>query len=159
MKVIPNFLEQETFNNIKKCILNDAFPWYFSPTTGHDGDFSDFLFSHYLYRDDKQCSQFFNHVLMPLISRLNFNHLIRAKINLYTKKPKQIKTDFHVDLYDKHTVALFSLNTNNGYTLFKNGKKIPSVENQMLIFDGSLSHSSVSPTDTSIRVNINMDLI
>jgi len=159
MKVIPNFLDQETFNKIKMCVLNNSFPWYFSPTTGHDNDFSDFLFSHYLYKEDKQCSQFFNYVITPLISRLNCNYLVRAKANLYTRKHKQIKTSFHVDLHDKHTVALFSINTNNGYTLFENGKKIPSVENQMLIFNGSLSHASVSQTDASIRVNINMDLM
>jgi hypothetical protein len=159
MKVIPNFLDQKIFNDIKINILNTSFPWYFSPTTGHDNDYSDFLFSHYLYKEDKQCSPFFNYILTPLISRLNFNYLLRAKINLYTKKHKEIKTEFHVDSYEKHTVALFSINTNNGYTLFKNGEKVPSVENQMLIFDGSLLHSSVSQTDESVRININMDLM
>ena len=29
----------------------------------------------------------------------------------------------------------------------------------MLIFDGSLAHASVSQTDASIRVNININLI
>ena len=107
MKVIPNFLDQKIFNDIKSNILNTSFPWYFSPTTGHDNDYSDFLFSHYLYKEDKQCSPFFNYILTPLISRLNFNYLLRAKINLYTKKHKEIKTEFHVDSYEKHTVALF----------------------------------------------------
>jgi|TARA_R110000803_G_scaffold40472_1_gene87234 hypothetical protein len=159
MKVIPNFLEQKTFDQVKSCFFNNSFPWFFSPTTGDDNDFSDFLFSHHLYKDDKQSSQFFNYVLTPLISRLNFNYLIRAKANLYTRKHKHIKTNFHVDFTDKHTVALYSINTNNGYTLFENGKKVPSIENQMLIFDGSLAHASVSQTDASIRVNININLI
>tara|TARA_R110000823_G_scaffold218426_1_gene347663 strand:+ start:2740 stop:3219 length:480 start_codon:yes stop_codon:yes gene_type:complete len=158
MKVIPNFLDQEILDHIKKHILNDAFPWYYNPYTGNNEDFSDFLFSHNLYKEDKQCSPFFNYVLVPLISRLKCNYLIRAKINLYTKKHKEIKTAFHVDLHEKHTVALFSLNTNNGYTLFQNGEKIPSVENQMLIFDGNLLHSSVSQTDINSRINININL-
>jgi hypothetical protein len=96
---------------------------------------------------------------MPLISRLNFNHLLRSKINFYTKKNKFIKTAFHIDSTEKHTVALFSINTNNGFTLFKDGNKIPSIENQMLIFDGKLEHCSVSQTDEKYRININIDII
>ena len=89
---------------------------------------------------------------------LKFNYLIRAKINLYTKKDKFIETALHVDSYDPHQVALYSLNTNNGYTLFEDGTKIPSVENQMILFDGSLRHASVAQTDSNVRVNININI-
>ena len=65
----------------------------------------------------------------------------------------------HVDFPQKHRVALFSVNTNNGYTLFDNGEKIQSIENQLVIFDGALKHCSVAQTDTNVRVNINLNIV
>ena len=64
----------------------------------------------------------------------------------------------HTDTPQKHMVALFSINTNNGYTLFENGDKVASVENQLVLFDGSLKHCSVAQTDENIRVNININI-
>ena len=64
----------------------------------------------------------------------------------------------HTDLPEKHQVALYSVNTNNGYTLFENGDKAPSVENQLVLFDGSLKHCSVAQTDENLRINININL-
>jgi len=159
MKTIQNFLDTETLSNIKNILLGENFPWFYSNFTGNDKDYSDSFFYHYLFSNNQQSSLYFNSVLMPLISKLNFNYLLRAKINFYTKKNKFIKTAFHIDSTEKHTVALFSINTNNGFTLFKDGNKIPSIENQMLIFDGKLEHCSVSQTDEKYRININIDII
>jgi len=159
MKTIQNFLDIATFNNIKNTLLDSNFSWYYSHFTGNKNDYSDSFFYHYLFANDQQTSPYFNRVLIPIISKLNFNYLLRAKVNFYTKKSKFIKTEFHVDAEQEHTVALFSINTNNGFTLFKNGNKVPSVENQMLIFDGKLEHCSVSQTDEKFRININIDII
>ena len=57
----------------------------------------------------------------------------------------------------EHTVALFSLNTNNGYTEFENGKKIKSEENSLVIFPGHLKHRSVNQTDENKRINLNIN--
>ena len=58
----------------------------------------------------------------------------------------------------KHMVALFSINNNNGYTLFENGDKILSKENQLILFNGDLKHCSVAQTDENVRINININL-
>ena len=63
----------------------------------------------------------------------------------------------HVDDVIPHMVGLYSVNNNNGYTLFEDGTKVKSVENQMVIFDGSRKHCSVAQTDTNVRVNININ--
>jgi len=94
-----------------------------------------------------------------LLGRLNLNSLLRCKINLYTKKSKHIKTMFHTDSPEPHKVALFSINTNNGYTLFKNKNRVPSVENTMVLFDGQTEHCSVAQTDENVRINININYI
>ena len=111
-----------------------------------------------LYYDNQQKSSYFNKILMPILGNLNFNYLHRAKVNCYTKKHKHIKTVMHTEMVEIHTVALFSVNTNNGYTLFENGEKVVSVENQLVLFDGSIKHCSVAQTDENLRVNININL-
>ena len=48
------------------------------------------------------------------------------------------------------------MNTNNGYTLFKN-KKINSVENRIVLFNSDESHSSTNTTDCKSRIVINFN--
>ena len=55
--------------------------------------------------------------------------------------------------------AIFYINTNNGYTLFKDGTKVDSVQNTMLIFDGSLDHCGVSCTDQKRRIVLNINYV
>ena len=159
MKIINNFIQdKEIFDDIKNLLMSYTFPYYYYNTVAHEKDRSDYFFAHVLFDKDKQHSEYFNKITMPILGRLNFNYLIRAKVNCYTKKHKQIITKMHTDTPQKHMVALFSINTNNGYTLFENGDKILSVENQLVVFEGHLKHCSVAQTDKNIRVNINIDL-
>lgn len=158
MKVIDNFLPKQIFNFYKEFLLSNKFPWFYYDSVSHQQDTNDFFYIHGFYKDNQQKSEFFNHLVMPILGRLDFNYLIRAKANLYTRKHKEIISDFHVDSEEKHNVALFSINTNNGYTLFKSGEKYYSKENTLLLFDGSLYHASVPQTDEKIRVNININI-
>lgn len=159
MNVIPNFLEPNIFNEIKNIVFKTNFPLYYSDIVGSKSDHSDFMFQHHLFNNNKQQSDYFNSVLMPVLGKLNFNYLIRAKLNFYTRKEKFIYTEMHRDFDEPHTVALFSLNTNNGFTYFEDTKeKIPSIENQLLLFDGLRRHASVSQTDTKVRSNININI-
>ena len=154
--IIENFLEKETLEKIKLEI--NKMHWYYLDFTAEKNDRSNFHFYHMIYENDQVESQrYFNTILMPILGRLNFNYLHRAKLNLYTKQHKQIKTGYHTDENIEHTVALISLNTNNGYTEFENKKKIKSTENTLVIFPGNLKHRSVNQTDTNTRINININ--
>ena len=156
--IVPNFIqERKVFENIRGLIMSPNFPWFYSGTTANSYDKSDYLFYHWLYQSNNQVSDYFNLVLLPLLEKLNINSLLRCKINLYTKKSKHIKTKFHTDLPEPHKVALFSINTNNGYTLFKNKDMAPSVENTIILFDGQKEHCSVAQTDENVRINININ--
>jgi len=159
IKIIDNFIEDKTIlNDIQNLLLGDQFPQYYLRDTGYEGDTSDFLFCHILFFEGKQTSDYFHRVATPLLGRMNFNYLERVKVNLYTKKCKFIETAMHTDMNGvSHTVGIYSVNTNNGYTLFENGQKVESVANRLVIFDGNMKHCSVSQTDTNIRVNINMN--
>jgi hypothetical protein len=158
MQIVKNFLDKDIFKKIQDTLSGNEFPWHYSDSVAYEKDTSDFMFFHVLYLDNNQRSPYFHNILMPILGKLNFNYLLRAKVNFYTQKEKHIKTFFHTDSKEKHSVALFSINSNNGYTLFKNGDKVPSVENQLVIFDGNLEHCSVAQTDKKLRINININI-
>ena len=159
IEVSDNFIkEKNIFKGIKDLLMSPEFPYYYNNKVADKKDNSDFYFSHRLYDNHQQTSSFFTKIVPPILAKLEFKQLYRAKVNCYTKKHKQIITKMHTDTPQKHMVALFSINTNNGYTLFENGDKILSVENQLVVFEGHLKHCSVAQTDKNIRVNINIDL-
>jgi len=64
----------------------------------------------------------------------------------------------HVD-YNDVTTAIFYINTNNGWTNFKNGDKVESVENRLVIFDSNLEHEGVTCTDEIRRLVINFNYV
>lgn len=154
MKIIDNYLEKSIFEKIENILMGNNFPWFYSPHISDDKDVGDYFYFHKLYNENNQTSNFFNDIAIPLLGGLKFKKIIRIKINAYQKKLKILEHGFHTDYEEPHKVALFYLNTNNGYTLFKNGKKIESKANRILLFDGSQEHKSASQTDTNLRVTI-----
>ena len=159
IQIIDNFIkEPDVFNRIKNQLTCSEFPWYFGDQNQNDY-LNDFYFYHWLWADNKQKSPYFNQILMPVLGRLNYNHLLRCKINLYPRNLKPKPSIFHIDVDIPHTVAILSLNTCNGYLLFKNKTKILSVENQLIIFDGQLEHASVAASDSKTRMNININIV
>ena len=158
MKIIHNLLEPSVFKEIQTIVFSNDFPLYYQSEVGKIGDKSDFYFSHLFYVDDKQNSDFMSLIVNPILDKLKPKKLIRVKLNCYTKKEKHIQTAYHRDLEYPHKVALFSLNTCNGYTYFKKSKKkVYSVENNCLLFNGLLEHCSVNQTDENLRINININ--
>ena len=137
MQVIENFLPEEIYNDFYNIMLKErSFLWSYS-----------------------EISPYFEKFIHPFMGRLQFNRFRRARANLYTKKTEQKQHGWHTDSVNPHMVGLWSLNTNNGYTIFKDGTKHYSKANTMLIFDGSLEHASVPQTDEKVRINFNFNFI
>lgn len=159
MKIISNFLNTKIHQELKNILFSNKFPWFYSDATGDPTDYSNFFFHHWFYLNNKKNSEWFDSIVIPVLNSLNVKYLIRAKANCYTKMDKEITTKFHVDDKKEHSVALYNLNNNNGYTFFKNGQKIKSNENQLILFNGNLEHASVSQTDVNLRINININFL
>ena len=158
MKIIDNFIDDpKIFTALQEILLSDKFSWFYSEGVANNKDNSVYYFFHRLFEDNYLSNAF--DLCHPLIGRLQFNKLLRAKINCYTKKEKQIQHNFHTDFTKPHKVALYSVNTNNGYTLFETGEKIDSVANRCVIFDGKHKHCSVTQNDVNLRINININFI
>mgnify|MGYP003117356110 FL=1 len=158
MEVIENFLPQNIFNELRDIFFSDKFPWYYVDHIAHPNDNKNFYFIHELISDKYPCSQQF-HLIHPILGALKYSAFIRMRANLYTKRPTQTRDAFHVDLPgDQHNMTgILYLNTNNGYTLFKNNEKVESVENRLVLFKGTEEHCSVAQTDTKVRVVININ--
>ena len=112
---------------------------------------------HKFYEFGKVLSDYF-YLLNPCLELLNVKELARVKCNLILKTPKIEEHGFHIDyeVKEKFRTAILYMNTNNGCTIFKeNNKKIKSVENKLIDFDGHLQHMGTSCTDAPYRMVIN----
>ena len=160
-----NFLDNEVFENIVNIISSNKLPWYAQTGLAEAGD-GQVLYTHILVDDfQKVGSNVYKEVGESLLNKVreiepDFFRILRIKINCYPNQTIAVKSSYHVDLpKTKCKTLLLNINTNNGYTEFKNPdlKSVASVANQAIIFDGQEEHRSVSQTDTPYRWNINFN--
>jgi len=156
MKIIDNFLDDNSFLRIKTLMENNSFPWFTICSSGvsHSGTSDGMYFTHNFYSNYSFCSEH-SSVLSPLFQKINPKSLIRIKGNLYPGTDKIKFHDWHVDYDFNHNAFIFYINTNNGKTIFSNGEEVNSVENRILFFDPQIKHRSTTCSDQNFRMNIN----
>lgn len=167
--IIDDFLPEEEFKKISDFITGRTIPWYYGPVLEENvpGVSSidcavdeNYHFSHLFYIDDQPAP--FIETISPLIEGLmqvGCRSLVRIKANLMIKTEKIIEHGFHVD-YDDFgggKTAIYYVNTNNGYTKFQSGDIVNSLENRLIIFDGTTMHTGTTCTDKIGRYVINFD--
>ena len=174
MNVVDNFLDKSEYDTLYNHIIGSTvtqqFPWYFNSKKIDDVNIDyNFQFVHNVIQNGKIDSPVTFEVLKPLLNKLKPKGLIRIKLNLTTKTSKIIKYPLHRDINvkdekdieqlkkDNYKVAIFYMNSNNGYTYFEDGKKVKSVANRLLKFDNVMLHSGTTCTDENQRVVININ--
>jgi len=168
VQIFNNFLDQEVFLEIKKFIMSPRCQWryvnYIAHKDGRDND-NDGYFVHSFkdchpqtFEDRYPVSPHFP-LIIKILEKIKYQNILRIRSSLYPRRDIQKPDPFHVDYSFPHKVCIFYVNTNNGYTMFENGEKIPSVENQLATFDGSEKHCSVVQTDTSARYIVNINIL
>ena len=165
-EVIDNFLDKEYFDKLAILFTNREeegnvlVPWYFVPSVSQHKVVEGKLFYlvHALYENNMPTSQYFDE-LIPLLAKLGARCLLRIKANLYPNTEILHEHLMHTDLEFFHSGAILSLNTCDGYTKLKDGTKIDSVANRMLLFDPSKEHCSTTTTNDFARFNININYI
>jgi hypothetical protein len=160
MKVYNDFLPKKEFLEIKNFMTGDYFPWYTQNYIVNKTD-NYFQLTHLFYNNCIINSDFFK-ILNVLLNKINPLCIVRIKANLLTKTEKIIEhemhTDFQSDSTKKITTGIFYINTNNGYTKFKN-KKIESIENRYVSFNSNELHTGTTCTDENYRIVINFNYI
>ena len=154
LKVHKNFMGNFWFLKLKETLNLYNFPWYKGPILEENEKIQ---MVHKFYEFGKVLSDYF-YLLNPCLELLNVKELARVKCNLILKTPKIEEHGFHIDyeVKEKFRTAILYMNTNDGYTIFKkNNKKIKSVENKLIDFDGHLQHMGTSCTDSPYRMVIN----
>ena len=153
---IKNCLNKNDFNNIENLFFSypNYFPWYLGPGKSFEGD-GHLQFVHLFFNENKINSPYFKQ-LDSIIELLKPKTLIRIKANLLSKTNKIIEHPYHIDCKDCKT-AIFYINTNNGFTKFKNNKTIKSEKNKLIKFNSNLEHGGSTCTDTNVRIVINFN--
>ena len=156
MKIIDNFLPDYQFKQLQSIVMGPVFDWYYNDYCTYSGD-EFFQFIHFFYRDNpSEATSSFSQI-EPCLSFFNMKKIYRIKVNLRPKTVFHRKSPYHIDNLPCSTTAILYMNTNNGWTRFKKGDKVKSVENRLVIFDSKLEHSSVTCTDEKIRVVVNFN--
>ena len=168
VQIFNNFLDQEVFLEIKKFIMSPRCQWryvnYIAHKDGRDND-NDGYFVHSFkdchpqtFEDRYPESPHFP-LIVKILDKIQYQNILRIRSSLYPRRDVQKPDPFHIDYNFPHRVCIFYVITNNGYTMFENGEKIPSVENQLATFDGSEKHCSVVQTDTPARYIVNINIL
>lgn len=160
MIIIDNFLSQSDFQPIKNTIESPNFPWNYSNLNrAKERQYFKSQYVHLFmsgYGEDSGLQSQYLNILNPIITFLAPEKILRIKCNAGQKTDKVLFCGWHKDWFDKLTYsAIYYVNTNNGYTAFKNGNKIGSVANRLVIFNSNLDHSSATSTNVKRRIVIN----
>jgi len=172
IEIIDNFLEQDNFIELQKFFMSPRSQWRFIDfvvSKDQDNQKKDGYFVHSFrdlhpvtYKDRFPISPNYDvlyNLLDKLAKKINFKQILRIRSSLFTRRGRPHPDAFHVDYKFDHKVCIFYVNTNNGYTLFKDGEKVESVANRLLIFDGLKEHATVVQSDTSARYIININVL
>ena len=90
----------------------------------------------------------------------------KLRLNMTLHSSEHIENSYHTD-WPTHVerfkggkTAVLYMNTNNGYTKFKeSGVKIESVENRLVVFPNHLFHTGATSTNTKNRIVLNINFI
>ena len=163
IQIIDNFLPLEEFLLIQELMLNSGFPWFYNPYINYiDESSDDFQFTHVFYRASMReviggLHTDFPKIVELFVKTLGIKSIVQIKANMNPRTETLKQYQFHTDCDLNCNTAIFYINSNDGYTIFENGDKIDSVENRLVIFNSSLSHTGTSCTNSKVRVLINLN--
>ena len=162
MKIIDNFLQEDEFKVLQQYLFSETFNWYYNDCIATQKQGIDqFQFVYPFFDIAKPSLNNWYPFLQPLLLKLNPQYILRIKVNCRPRSSQGVLSPFHTDMSLNQQTAIFYLNTNNGYTKFKDDEydDVPSVANRLLTFHGNLKHAGCSATDVNRRVVLNINYI
>jgi hypothetical protein len=158
IKVFKNVLKKEEADYLEDRFTSNTFPWFITRGIVNEKIDKDYQFNHIFYTDFRINSDSFN-LLEPILNVLKPTSLIRIKANLVPKDNKITKHKMHTDVPapTSSKTAVYYVNTNNGFTLFKKNKKITSEKNKLVMFNSDTEHASTTCTNKDYRIVLNFN--
>ena len=160
MEVIDNFLLEEEFNTLASTMMSANFPWYYANSVVSKDllceEQYNYQFGHSFYYNYGFKSEYAK-LIIPILEKINPIAILRIKGILLPRTETNIEHGFHQDNQHKSKVAIYYVNTNDGYTKFADGGIINSVANRLVVFNSEDYHTGASCTDEKIRVAINFN--
>ena len=153
LKIIPNFLEFYTFNELYNQFNSPNFPWVWTQSPGEPEQYVNLLYFDHQF--SSAMNPTINRCLMAATDKLGVIAILRVKLNATCRNAPEQEwhTDWQISTQSK-TCVLY-LNDNDGYTEFKD-TKVESKANTAVVFDSNLEHRGVPSTDTRrLVLNIN----
>ena len=160
IEVKDNYLPLQKLQDLENFVLSNKFPYYYNINIAgeNEKETDTYMFNHRLMFNNKEISNVGKKITDIVMNGIDYSNILRSKINLYVKSDNIKLHKFHKDNEDNNTkIALFCINTNNGYTEFEDGTIIKSVRNRLVLFSCRLKHRSTTTTDTRHRLNININ--
>ena len=158
IEIIDNFLPEEEFKSIQSFMMSGEFRWFYCDGRAYNDD-GKYLMIHMFFQPDVGTNSEHIDMWNTFMQQVGAKKCERIKANLTFKTSKIEPAPFHIDYKDMKT-ATFYINTNNGYTEFKNGVKVQSVANRVCIFDSNLEHCGTTHTEGGpqrVVVNFNYE--
>ena len=170
LQIRDNVLTEEELRKLQNAMLLDStqnnrtIPWGISNMYESEDDImceekEAFFWTHTFHDRQRVESKYFE-ILYPLLDKINPKALVRIRANCNTITDRIIEHGYHTDvpLGTNCRTSIFYLNTNNGYTKFKeDGSIVNSVANRLLTFSSDMKHTSTTATDVTQRVVINFN--
>jgi hypothetical protein len=163
MKIYDNFLSDKDYTFVSSALTNNKFPWYYNTNiAGTNEGIDGYQFVHTFFNVSEPYSvdTRFNKFLNPIWNRLSPKYMIRAKANLRPRTSEPVQSSWHTDSDITQVITgIFYIGSNNGYTVFKDGTKVNTVANRLILFDSQILHAGVSCTDQSTRIVLNLNYV
>ena len=176
IKVYDNIISTDLVDLVEDKALNQNHQGisynFFNPINNFHSHYSDkrkegFGFGNIFFKSgdvNKEDMLFFNQVLYQACFSLNLivEKIYNARIWLLTPEKENYISEPHTDMPDPHLACLYYVNDTDGDTIFFDPdkttiiKKVAPKKGRVVIFDGSIWHSSSTPTK-NVRSVINFN--
>ena len=154
IEIIDKLLSPQELSHVQSVFLGSKFPWCWNRVLADESHYQNAMV---MYWNDRPSNQYYDE-LEPIIKspKLFITTPYRIKANLNPVTSESVQHGFHTDNDTDCTTGIFYVNTNNGYTLFKDGTKVECIANRFVSFPVNTEHCGVTATDVAkVVINFN----
>ena len=164
IQITDDFIPSMFLDDLLQNCLSNNFGWFWNDIVqepndpGQNRQFVHTFFDWPSHQFAGKVNSDFFPLLTPILEKLQINTLLKAKINLNPRAETIHEHGFHTDIQEPDILtAIFYVNTNNGYTAFRDGSRIESVANRVIVFDSLTEHTGTTCTDIDPRLVLNIN--